>query len=64
MLDVQLVVFVRLVCDLQLVHHHHEDDAARVRLRSALLPKAVESRRDVKFDRRQRLRGDETRIHV
>ena len=50
----------RAACDLQLVHHRHDD---RVRLRNVFLPKSS-SRRDVLFDRRQELCGGETMIVV
>ena len=41
-LDTQIVMLVRLVCDLQLAHHRHEDDAVEVRLRNAFLAEVVE----------------------
>ena len=64
-LDGQVVSLLRLVCVLQHVHHQrHEDEAVGIRLRNALLAAAVESRRDVLFNRRQQLCGGDTRIAV
>ena len=45
----QVVIFVRLVCDLQLVHHRHDDDPVGVRLRNEVLAKLVDSGRDAMF---------------
>ena len=61
-LDAYNIIIVRLVSDLQLVHHRHEDDAVRIRVQSAFLANVVESRRDVLFDRDQLLGGGGIRI--
>ena len=64
LLDTQVVILVRLVCDLRHVNHRHEDDAVGVRLLNAFLAEVVECRRHVLFDRRQQLCGRETTIAV
>ena len=58
-MDLQVVILVRLICDIEIVHHVHAD--AVERLWRALLADVV---RDVMFERRQRLRGGEIRIDV
>ena len=64
LLDTQVVILARLVCDIELVHHRREDDDVAACLGNAFLSKIVESRRDVLFDRRQQLCGGESRIDV
>ena len=62
-LDAQGVLLVRLVRDLQLVHHFMEKMRWKCVWR-AFLDSVVESRRDVQFDRHQQLHGGETRMDV
>ena len=62
-MDVQVVVFVRLVCDLQLFHVL-EDDAEMVRLQRTLLTHVVDSRRNVMLDPCQQVCEGESWIGV